>query len=132
MKALISIVLIVVMFLAARNIVQRWNEVERRQSGPVAPPKVVAAPVLPGLPDRMEEPLQEAIKKGPPAVKAFLDKYASHIQDPRRGDVELDYAVSINRSDLAEARQIYKAVKARTPTNSPLAPRLEKLRSTYE
>ncbi len=133
MKALISIVVIVVMFMAARNIVQRWNETERKQRGEQSPQKVVAVvQVLPGLPDRMEGPLQDAIRQGPTAVRAFLDKYSSHIQDPRLGDIELDYAVSISRANLPEARQVYQAVKARTPANSPLAARLQKLKPTYE
>ena len=45
---------------------------------------------------------------------------------------EPDYAVDIAQKDPTEAKKIYEDVKARTPTNSLVYPRVKELEKTYE
>jgi hypothetical protein len=93
---------------------------------------VVVGEQLSGVPSRLEPSLQAAQKEGAGALKAWLKTFDSMIQDPRKAWIELDYCVLVARSDPAEARRVYAAVKERTPPSSPVWPRLKQLEKTYE
>src|SRR5215467_8379918 len=86
---------------------------------------VVVGEQLPGVPSRLEPSLQAAQKEGAGALKSWLKTYDSMLQDPRKAWIELDYCVMVARSDPAEARRVYAAVKERIPPSSPVWPRLK-------
>jgi len=54
------------------------------------------------------------------------------VQDPRKAWIELDYCVMVAREDPAEAKRVFRDVKARTAASSPVWPRIQKLQKTYE
>jgi hypothetical protein len=54
------------------------------------------------------------------------------IQDPRKAWIELDYVVQLSSKDPKEAKEIFSQVKARTPPQSPVYPRIQKLAQTYQ
>lgn len=96
-----------------------------------------AAPVvtdesLPALTPPLEASLAAATQAGPQALRQWLVKHGGWIPEPRLSGIQLDYAQMLVRSNPAEARRLYAAVKARTPPNSPLAPRLKQLSRTFE
>ena len=65
-------------------------------------------------------------------MRNWLKAYRPYLSDPRLAAIELDYVVLVGASDLKEARQIFAAVKQRTPTNSPVYPRIKQLEKTYQ
>lgn len=96
-----------------------------------------AAPVvtdesLPALTPPLEASLAAATQAGPQALCQWLVQHGGWIPEPRLSGIQLDYAQMLVRSNPAEARRLYAAVKARTPPNSPLAPRLKQLSRTFE
>ena len=131
MKAIITILIVVGLFYAARNMIGKYDEITKKGRG-----EITAAPTAPlplqGLPDRFEPALAEAQRQGPQALNTFLTRYRSSIQDPRLGDIELDYVIAISRSNLSEARRVFAEVQARTPASSPLFPRVKRIANTYQ
>jgi len=96
-----------------------------------------AAPVaidesLPALTPPMEATLANATQAGPQALGQWLRQNGAWVPEPRLSAIQLDLAQMLVRSNPAEARRLYVAVKARTPANSPLAPRLKQLSRTFE
>lgn len=104
---------------------------QRSGSSSPAPAPAANAPIT-GLPDRLQGSLQTAQSQGPAAMKKWLDANSRYVQDPALGDIELEYAVMLSRQNFAAAREVYRKVKARTPANSPLQPKLKRLAATYE
>lgn len=109
----------------------KYDEITKKGRG-----EITAAPVAPvqltGFPERLEPLLADAQRSGPQAFKAFLDRYRTAIQDPRLGDLQLDYVLAVSRSNLSEARQVFAEVQARTPLSSPLYPRVKRLANSYQ
>lgn len=87
---------------------------------------------LKGLHYSLENPLANAQRSGADGMKKFLTQYRPAIRDPRLAWIELDYVVLVAQKDPAEARSVFAEVKGRTPTNSPVYPRIEKLSRVYE
>lgn len=87
---------------------------------------------LPGIPYPLEKSLELAKKRGAVGLHDWLKTYGPKIEDPRKGWLELDYAVMISKDDPNEAKKIYESVKERTATNSPIYPRVQQLKRTYE
>ena len=87
---------------------------------------------LQGLHYTLETPLENALKAGPEGLKKFLDTYRPAIRDPRLAWIELDYVSLLALKDPALARAAFAEVKKRTPTNSPVYPRIEKLAKVYQ
>jgi hypothetical protein len=87
---------------------------------------------LQGMHYSLEMPLQKAMQGGAPSLKKFLDQYRPVIKDPRLAWIELDYVAMVALKDPAEARALFADVKKRTPTNSVIYPRIEKLAKVYE
>ncbi len=87
---------------------------------------------LPGMHYSLEMPLEQATKGGAGTLKKFIDQYRGAIKDPRLGWIELDYVAMVAFKDPAQARSIFSDVKKRTPTNSVIYPRIEKLARVYE
>ena len=138
MRKLIGLALILAAFWGCKELYKYWEQVRARKETEDrggAPPRATAAvapSVLPGLPANLETSLQAAQKQGAASLKNWLKLYRPYVSDPRLAAIELDYIVLISSSNPQEARQLYAAVKQRTPTNSPLYPRVKQLEKTYQ
>jgi hypothetical protein len=130
--------LILAALWGGRELYRYWEQVKARREaedrGGGPPP--VAAPagpaVLPGVPANLEASLQAAQRQGAAGLKNWLKMYRPYVGDPRLASVELDYIVLISSSSPQEARQLFAAIKQRTPTNSPVYPRVKQLEKTYQ
>ncbi len=87
---------------------------------------------LPSLSPPLEASLANATQAGPQAIRQWLNQNGAWVPEPRLSAIQLDYAQMLVRSNPAEARRVYAAVKARTPANSPLTLRLKQLSRTFE
>lgn len=98
--------------------------------------KSATPPIIPqqlqGLHYTLETPLENARKAGSDGMKKFLDQYRPVIRDPRLAWIELDYISLLALKNPAQARVVFAEVKKRTPTNSPVYPRIEKLTKVYQ
>ena len=93
---------------------------------------VIPQESLAGLPPALEATLKTAREQGVGALGAWLKKYRYAVKDPRLAAIELDYVVLMSQRDPVEAKKVFLGVKARTPANSPLYPRVKKLEKAYE
>ncbi len=135
MRKLIGLALILAAFWGCKELYKYWEQVRARKETEDrggAPTVAVAPTVLPGLPTNLETSLQAAQKQGAASLKNWLKLYRPYVSDPRLAAIELDYIVLISSSNPQEARQLFAAVKQRTPTNSPLYPRVKQLEKTYQ
>ncbi|PYJ56496.1 MAG: hypothetical protein DME24_22045 [Verrucomicrobia bacterium] len=138
MRQLIGILLILGAIWGCKELYRYWEEVKARKEaedrgGRPPPTSEVATPTaLPGLPANLEPSLQAAQKQGAAGLKNWLKLYRPYVSDPRLAAIELDYIVLISSSNPQEARQLFAAVKQRTPTNSPIFPRIRQLEKTYQ
>ena len=107
-------------------------DVEERARAREAASELAPEASLPALSPQAEATLAAATTTGAPALKTWLEANARFIPEPRLSAIQLDYAQLLIRSNPAEARRIYEAVKARTPVGSPLAPRLARLSKTFQ
>lgn len=130
MKALITLVLIVGFYLLGKTIFEGYQAHERK-TNPQQQQKDAVANVLEGLPSQFEPSLAAAQAQGAPALKAWLAKYGQYARDPRLAEIQLDYVVLVSRTNPAEAKQFFQAVKQRTPKTSPLYERVKRLEPTY-
>jgi len=137
MKALIAIVLIVVALLGIRELYRYWEEMKVKHDvvepgqGAGAQPAVDPS-ALTGLPPALEASFETAKKQGAASLKIWLKQYRSYVRDPKLAAIELDYVVLAGAKNFTESREIFAAVKARTPTNSPVYPRIRQLEKTYQ
>jgi hypothetical protein len=137
-KGLIVVVLIVVALLGIKELHAYWQQIRTKEKPDVAASgggeDASAARVpagLPGMPSFLEPSLESAKKAGAPALKAWLKQYRGYLADPKLASIELDYVVLAGAKNFTEAREIFAAVKQRTPTNSPVYPRIRQLERTY-
>jgi len=93
---------------------------------------VIIPQQLAGMHYSLEMPLEQATKGGATSLKKFIDQYRGAIKDPRLAWIELDYVSMAALKDPAQARVVFAGVKKRTPTNSPIYWRVEKLAKVYE
>jgi hypothetical protein len=134
MTKLIAALIIVLFLYGGWELFLYWDKVQhedelakkRTESSAVSPQQ------LPGMPYQLDRSLQTAQQQGAAALKTWLKTYGPSIQDPRKAWIELDYCVLISRDDPAEARRIFAQVKQRTPSSSPIWPRIKQLEKTYE
>jgi hypothetical protein len=138
-KALITVVLVVVALLGIKELHAYWQQVKTKEKTEVAairgaepapPPKDPSA--LAGMPTGLESSLESAKKAGAPALKAWLKQYHGYVADPKLAAIELDYVVLAGAKNFVEAKEMFAAVKQRTPTNSPVYPRIKQLERTYQ
>jgi hypothetical protein len=130
MKALITFVLIAAVYLFFRTVYDSYK-VRQQKEEQAAKGVYVPADGLEGMPPSFEPSLQAAQNQGAQALKNWLERYASQIQDPKLAAIQLDYVVLLSRSDPAEAKRIFRAVKQRISKNSPLYERVKRLDATY-
>jgi hypothetical protein len=128
MKALITLVLIIGLYLLGKAMFEGYQAQERKKN---PQQNEAEANVLEGLPPQFEPSLEAAQSQGAPALKEWLHKYGQFARDPRLANIELNYVVLVSRSDPAEAKRIFQAVKGRTPKSSPVYERVKRLESTY-
>jgi hypothetical protein len=128
MKALISLALIIGLYLLGKAMFEGYQANERKRN----PQQQNATPnVVEGLPPQFEESLAAAQAQGAPALRAWLQKYGQYARDPRLAEIQLDYVVLVSRTNPAEAKQFFQAVKSRTPKTSPVYERVKRLEPTY-
>jgi hypothetical protein len=134
MTKLIAAVLIIAACWGVWELFLYWEKVKNQEE---TEQKQQAAAMavgdsLPGVPYQLEQSLQEARKRGPDALKAWLKANNQSIEDPRKAWIELDYCVAVARKDPAEARQVFADVKGRIGSASPVYSRMKELEKTYE
>ena len=137
MRQVLAILLIIGALWGGKQLYDYWEKVKARKEaedrGGTPGPSTVAAPTaLPGLPANLESSLQTAQKQGVNGLRNWLKVYRPYVSDPRLAAIELDYVVLISSSNPQEARRIFADVKQRTPTNSPVYPRVKQLERTYQ
>jgi hypothetical protein len=137
-KALITVVLVVAALLGIKELHAYWTQVKAKERSeaaatrggePAPPPKDPAA--LDGMPAGLEPSLDSAKKAGASALKAWLKQYRAYLADPKLAAIELDYVVLAGAKNFTEAKELFAAVRQRTPTNSPVYPRIRQLEKTY-
>jgi len=134
MKALISIFIIVVVVFCGWKIFAYYQQVEAESQ---AKQKVEAgADVhgenLPGLPSELLSSLAAAEKNGSTGLRDWLKFYGAQVKDPRKAWIEIDSSIALLRTDPNDAKRTFQAVKDRTPTNSPVFPRVRQLEKTFQ
>ena len=133
MTKLIWAFIIIVAIFCGWQLFQYWEKVDNEEQTQKKEAAAVLNPAyLPGLPPQLDQSYQHALQQGNAAMRNWLKTYGPALQDPRKAWIELDFCVAITREDPAEARRICKAVKDRTPPNSPIQPRLKQLEKSYE
>ena len=136
MKVLMSILLVLGLIMGVYKGYEYWERVnnEKALNDKARLGENIAGKNLPGVTWQAEQRYQEAMQRGPAAVKAFLTAFAKSpgFKDPRRAWIELDYVVSITASEPVEAKQLFYEVKKRISTNSVIYPRVRTLAPTYE
>jgi hypothetical protein len=118
-------------YYVVSSLTSRYQSIEKKETVANQPAPVPNSS-LEGMPYQLQGSLDAAESQGPAALKRWIDANRRYLHDPKLGDIELDLAVSLMRQNLAEARTIYKDVKSRTPANSPLQGRLQKLSKSFE
>ena len=140
-RYLLGTLLIVVILLGVKELYSFWEKVRDKDrtavptetSEPPAPrPLPTSADGLPSLPPALEASLEAARRQGADGLKAWLNQNRRSVQDPRLAAIELDYVILAAGKDFGEAREIFASVKRRTPTNSPVYPRIKKLERSYD
>jgi|SRR3954451_21128933 hypothetical protein len=127
-----KILIILVILIAAYFLFNGFkSEYQAKQKKEQAAEQGVPADGLTGMSPNFEPSLQTAESQGPAALKVWLTRYSSYVQDPKLASIQLDYVVMAGRTDPAEAKRVFQAVKARTPKTSPVYSRVQKLDSTF-
>jgi len=134
MKALISIFIIVVLVFCGWKLVAYYQKVEEESKSKqkVEMGADIRPEDLPGLPGGLYTSLQAAQKNGSTGLREWLKVYGAQVQDPRKAWIEMDCSLALLRTDPNDAKRIFKAVKERTSTNSPVYPRIRQLEKTFE
>ena len=131
---LLWILIVAVVAFAGWRLFEYWDRIslEKAAQAKQAPAKITSGGQLGALTQQLESSLQAAQKAGTVALKNWLKLYGHLVQDPRKGWIELDYAVMLSRDDPREAKRVFAEVKSRTLTNSQIYPRIKQLEKTYE
>jgi hypothetical protein len=131
---LIWILVIALVLFGAYEVVQYYATFQNEKAAKekAAATKVVNGESLPGMPYELQQSLAAAQNAGPKAFGNWLATYGRSVQDPRLAWIQLDYVVALSRENPAEAKKIFHAVKERTPSSSPVYPRIQELAPTYD
>ena len=133
MTKIIWAFIIIVVIFCGWQLFQYWEKVGNEEQTRKKEAAAVLNPAyLAGLPSQLEQSYQHVQQQGSAAMRDWLKTYGPSLQDPRKAWIELDFCVAITREDPTEARRLFKAVKDRTPSNSPIQPRLKQLEKSYE
>ena len=134
MTKLISAFLIILVIVAGWKLVAYYKQVqeENRTQQKVESGADIRPDQLEGMPYELDHSLQLAQKSGAAALRDWLKYYGPQVKDPRKAWIEMDYCLAAMRDDPNEARRVFQSVKERTPTNSPVYPRIRQLERTFE
>jgi hypothetical protein len=137
MKVLVNVLIALAVAFVAFKIFLHWDKAKEKrvQEERAARGADIDPEQLPGLPSRFHAKLLEVQQHSDPAVfKRFIDACKTYpdVKDPRLAWMELDYVVRLSAINPVEAKQIYWAVKKRTPPDSPIWPRLRMMAKHYE
>jgi len=135
MKVLLSILIVLVVIFGGWKLFTYWEEVDAgKESNQAKSAESVSPRSLSGMPSNLEGPLSEVTKKGPSALKEWLEMVKSNqlVKDPRLAWIELDYVEMISRENPVEAKRVFAEVKNRVESDSPVYPRIKALEQTYE
>lgn len=134
MKALISIFIIVLFIYCGWKMFSYYQHVEAESQNKqkIEAGADIRPDELAGLPGGLTTSLQIAQKNGSTGLREWLKVYGPQVQDPRRAWIEMDCSLALLRTDPNDAKRIFKAVKDRTSTNSPVFPRVRQLEKTFE
>ena len=135
MTKLIAALIIIVVLIGGYNLFVYWEKVKNEEESvrkTEAAKEITSDDQLQGLPEKLAPSLDAAKKQGVAGMRNWLKTYGSAVQDPRKAWLELDFVVAVTREDPAEAKRVFASVKERVPHSSPVWPRIEKLRKTYE
>lgn len=139
-RKLIGLLLIVGALLGLKELHRYWEQVKSQQAAKdrqsigapaLSTPSPATVDGMPPLAPGLEATLREAKGQSPAALKIWIEKHRPYVQDPRLASIELDYVVLIGGRNYLEAKKLFNAVKQRTPTNSPVYPRLQQLGKNY-
>ncbi len=135
MKALISLLIIVAVGFVGCRLFEHWEKVKERRvlDERVARGSDIDPQRLDGLPGTLNYKY-ENVRNDPKLLGPFIEsiRKAPGVKDPRLAWIELDYVVMISATDPIKAKEIFKAVKQRTPEDSPVLPRIRSLEKNYE
>src|SRR5687767_7748897 len=98
MKALITLAIIFGIYFFGKSIYQQAKVKQAKEEAAAKGTPVGPADGIEGMPPQFEASLQAATAQGAPALKAWIDRYRSHIRDPKLAAIELDYVVLVSRS----------------------------------
>lgn len=134
MTKFITILIIALVLFGGWHLFLYWEKVKQEEETEArqAATSQVVPEQLPGLPYTLEQSLAAAQAQGAAGLEAWMKAYGHLVQDPRKAWIELDYILLISRSNPAEAKRLFAAVKERTPATSPVYPRIKQLEKTYE
>lgn len=131
MKALITLALLFGIYFFGKSIYQQAKVKQAQEEAAAKGEPAGPADGLEGMPPQFQASYDAAAAQGATALKTWLDRYRSHIRDPKLAAIELDYVVLVSRSNPNEAKRVFRAVKARVPPTSPVYERVKRLDATY-
>ena len=131
-KALITLAILFAVYWIGNSIFTKHKEEERKeQQAEQFEKSGIGADGLSGMPSHLAPSLRTAQSQSAAGLKQWLQRYGSQVGDPKLADIQLDYVVALGRSNPAEAKRVFQAVKSRVPSNSPVYDRVRKLDSTF-
>jgi hypothetical protein len=133
-KLITALIVAVVLFLSYQLFLY-WDRVKNEEESArkeAAAKLITRGDQLQGMPYQLQSIFQKAEQQGAAGLRTFLKSYGNNVQDPRKAWIELDLCQMISRENPAEARRIYADVKARTPADSPITPRIKQLERTFQ
>ncbi len=133
MTKIITAAIIIVVLWGGWELFFYWERVKNEEETAKKEANIVIVPEqLQGMPQGLEASLKAAQNQGVSGLRNWLKAYGRSIQDPRKAWIELDYCQLLSREDIPESKRVFADVKARTPTNSVIWPRIKQLEKTYE
>ena len=136
MKAAMWILIALIVLIGGYKLFEHWEAVKERRvlEEKAARGADIDSDKLPGMPWQLVQKLRDAQQAGPASVKNFIEycKRLPEVKDPRLAWIELDYVVMVAGKDPAEAKRVFRRVKERVPTDSPVYPRVQSLQKTFE
>lgn len=135
MKQIISLVLIAALAFGGWELYKLWDkyntDTDLKQAQAVVDASFTPEQ-LQGMPQQWEAGYKQATNGGMKTWTAWMKQNGQQVGDPRRAWIELDYMIKVSVDDPQEAKSIFASVKDRTPTNSPVYPRILQLEKTYQ
>jgi hypothetical protein len=127
-------VIIVLVLLGGWGFYKYWDHYVENQNKAEqeAAKRNIQPEQLPGMPYDLQASLDAAQKQGAAGLRNWLATHDRVLQDPRKAWIQLDYCVLLSSENPNEAKRVFAAVKQRTPTSSPVWPRIRELEKSYE